>query len=147
MKYDMSGDGLMRKESSRYGYAIVKLCHGVAQEKNFYAYIAIEPQNLDYFYQHYIPRAQAHVEPFGEELMRGWGEAPDASVAEYFRQKHNVHFCRDERSILALTEKVRSDLARGGQNITASTSNENAEESFLEFCKDTLEKPLQTSGH
>ncbi len=46
-------EGICRFESAQCGFCIVSLCQGKLDENDFYAFVAIEPQDYSYFKKHY----------------------------------------------------------------------------------------------
>ncbi len=94
-------NGIARDQNARFGFKIVKFCQGISKadfsnheygEKEFYAFIAIEPQNLAYFEKHYRPLHCSDFSAFGEELLRGWGTNPPEDIVKYLAFKHNIEF-------------------------------------------------------
>ena len=77
---------------STYGFCVVRLCRGKSNGRDFYAFIAIEPQNYRYFLKRYRDGELSSFTPFGFELVRGWGTEPPEAIMEYVRQKHGVEF-------------------------------------------------------
>jgi hypothetical protein len=86
--------GVGRFDGTRYGYCIVTLCKGKAEEKDFYAFVAIEPQNYPYFQQRYpeIEGRESDFRPYGKELLRGWGTAPPDDIFEHVSNKYSIEF-------------------------------------------------------
>lgn len=94
-------NGIARDHNARFGFKIIKFCQGRSKpdfmypefnEREFYAFIAIEPQNLHYFEQHYKPLHCSDFAAFGEELLRGWGTIPQEDIVKYLAFKHNIEF-------------------------------------------------------
>lgn len=96
--------GIMRTENGRFGFKIIKFCQGVLEGKDFYAFIAIEPQNLGYFENKYKPGVSSDFLPYGEELLRGWGNTPPHIIVDYLAYKHNIEFGVDQAYILHLAQ-------------------------------------------
>ena len=94
-------NGIARDHNARFGFKIIKFCQGRSKadfshpefsEREFYAFIAIEPQNLQYFEKHYKPLHYSDFSAFGEELLRGWGTMPQEDIVKYLSFKHNIEF-------------------------------------------------------
>jgi hypothetical protein len=77
---------------STSGFCIVELCHGNDSGRDFYVFIAIEPQNYRYFKSRYRPGEHFNFNAFGYELVRGWGKEPPEAIKEYMLVKHGVEF-------------------------------------------------------
>ncbi len=87
-------EGISRFEGAKHGFCIVSLCQGKLDEKDFYAFVAIEPQNYAYFKKDY--QAQKGIASsfgaYGKELLRGWGGLPPEDVVHHVSRKYNVEF-------------------------------------------------------
>lgn len=97
------------------GFCVVELCHGVEQGRDFYAFIAIEPQNYRYFKSRYRPGEQSHFSNYGYELVRGWGVEPPQAIKDYMLVKHGVEFGVSENFLnrmIANVEPVAAPLGR-----------------------------------
>lgn len=77
---------------STYGFCVVRLCQGKTDGKDFFAFVAIEPQNYRYFVKRYRDGELSNFAPYGFELLRGWGTEPPEAVTDYIRNKHGVEF-------------------------------------------------------
>jgi hypothetical protein len=99
-------NGLMRCDNARFGFKIVKFCcgqmRGFFDDKTFYAFVAIEPQNFEYFEKRYEPYKFSDFTVFGEELLRGWGEEPPQDILEHLKRKHDIQFGIHPASLLKL---------------------------------------------
>ena len=74
------------------GFCVVAVCHGKTDGRDFYAFVAIEPQNYSYFKRRYQAGERSDFEAFGFELMRGWGTEPTYEVIDHISRKHSVEF-------------------------------------------------------
>lgn len=81
-----------RFAEAQFGFCVVVLCHGRLEEQDFFAFVAIEPQNIPHFETHYQPGEHAHFKPFGRELLRGWGAGPSDEITDYVALKYNLEF-------------------------------------------------------
>ena len=75
-----------------HGFCIVALCRGKLNDRDFYAFVAIEPQNYAYFKKRYREGELSNFNAFGFELFRGWGTTPSEPVIEHVRLKHGIEF-------------------------------------------------------
>lgn len=96
--------GVVRSDEARFGFKIIKFCQGLLADDVFYAFIAIEPQNLGFFENHYTPGAYSNFAVFGEELLRGWGSAPPDDIVAYLQSKYGIEFGVDRAYILHLSQ-------------------------------------------
>ncbi|MCC6599005.1 MAG: hypothetical protein IT559_09490 [Alphaproteobacteria bacterium] len=123
-------DGLARFENARFGFRVVRLCRGRAGDRPFYAFVAIEPQNLDYFGRHYQECVLSDFSVFGQELLRGWGETPPAEVTDHVRQKFGVEFDVDQEHIMALvwlaSQEWEKDLQSAADGFIHDVENRRA---------------------
>ncbi len=97
------------------GFCVVALCHGRDNGRDFYAFIAIEPQNYRYFKNRYRPGELSSFNAYGYELVRGWGTEPPQAVREYMLVKHGVEFGVSENflnRVAANLEPVAAPLDR-----------------------------------
>lgn len=85
-------EGIGRFDHARYGYCIVPLCQGKIQNKDFYAFVAIEPHNYPYFKKHYRQGIASSFDAYGKELLRGWGTMPPEDILDHISRKYNVEF-------------------------------------------------------
>jgi hypothetical protein len=85
-------EGIGRFGDSRYGFCIIQLCHGKADNRDFYAFVAIEPQNYPFFKKNYRPGVGTNFAAYGRELLRGWGLTPPQDIIDHVSRKHNVDF-------------------------------------------------------
>lgn len=109
----LTGLGCFKFSTS--GFCVVTLCHGQDQGRDFYAFIAIEPQNFRYFKNRYRPGEDASFNQYGYELVRGWGTEPPAAIREYMLIKHGVEFGVSENFLnrmIANIEPVAAPLGR-----------------------------------
>jgi hypothetical protein len=86
-------EGIGHFDHARYGFCIVHLCHGKLEGRDFFAFVAIEPQNYLFFKKHY--RAGINTtgfEAYGRELLRGWGEMPHGDIIKHVSRKHKIDF-------------------------------------------------------
>ncbi len=100
---------------STYGFSIVTLCHGKDGGRDFYAFIAIEPQNFRLFKKRYVPGQASSFSAYGFELLRGWGSEPPKAVVDHLLNKHGVEFGVSDNFIsrvIANIEPVASPLGR-----------------------------------
>jgi hypothetical protein len=108
------------------GFCVVTLCHGKENGKDFFAFIAIEPQNYRYFQKRYRAGEAATFKPYGFELMRGSGLEPPTAVMDYLRKKHGVEFGVSEdflNRLITNIDPVASPLGREYYTNLASASN------------------------
>ena len=105
--------GIARDSNARFGFKIIKFCQGVSKrdysnpefsEREFFAFIAIEPQNLGYFNEHYKPLKTSDFSAFGDELLRGWGTTPHKDILKFLSFKHNIEFGIDPAYALHLSQ-------------------------------------------
>ncbi len=94
--------GLMRCDDTRFGFKIIVFCHGITEDRPFYAFVAVEPQNFEYFENHYIEDCYSDFFAFGKELLRGWGETPPHDIIQHISFKHGIEFGVDPAYILHL---------------------------------------------
>ena len=94
--------GLVRSENARFGFKIIKFCHGLSNGRDFYAFVAIEPHNLGYFENHYTDYYHSDFSAFGQEILRGWGETPPEDIIDYIKLKHSIEFGVDPAYLLHL---------------------------------------------
>jgi hypothetical protein len=148
MGQGVSYEGIMRMDGTRYGYSVVRLCKGAIEGQKFFAFIAVEPQNLDYFRTHYKAGTHTHFSPFGTELLRGWGDAPEPHLAKHIEEKFGVCFCNDEFSAEAAAQMVRHDLSLAQTNVfSEQTEDIRADKlSFMDALWQKLEKPARLFG-
>jgi hypothetical protein len=86
-------EGIGHFDHSRYGFCIIHLCQGKTEGRDFYAFIAIEPQNYMFFKTHYRAGViTTGFEAYGRELLRGWGAAPSKDIIEHVSFKHRIDF-------------------------------------------------------
>jgi hypothetical protein len=81
-----------RFPEAQFGFCIVVLCRGKLEGQDFFAFVAIEPQNFSHFETHYEPGVLANFRPFGRELLRGWGKIPSKEILEFVTHKHDLEF-------------------------------------------------------
>jgi hypothetical protein len=74
------------------GFCIVAVCHGREQGQDFYAVVAIDPENYKYFKKRYVPGEMSSFRTFGHELVRGWGTEPDQAVLDQLAKRHEIGF-------------------------------------------------------
>ncbi|MCB1651255.1 MAG: hypothetical protein KDI46_04305 [Alphaproteobacteria bacterium] len=90
--------------------SIIKLCHGVSEGRDFYAFVAIESQDLPYFNENYCAGAHSRFEPFGVEILRGWGQTPPEGVIEYLRREYGIEFFKDDEMLMKMSRDVAGHL-------------------------------------
>jgi hypothetical protein len=148
MGQGVSYEGIMRMDDTRYGYSVVRLCKGAIEGQTFFAFVAVEPHNLDYFRQNYKAGTHTHFSPFGTELLRGWGGEPEPHIAKHVEEKFGVCFCNDEFSAEAAAQMVRHDLSLAHINVFGNQSKDTAKasRSLIERVRQTLEKPARLFG-
>lgn len=89
-------EGIGRFAHTRHGFCVVSLCQGQENNENFFAFVAIEPHNYNYFRKSY-ERGQANdFAVFGRELLRGPGLVPSQEVIDYVRNKYGIEFDVDK---------------------------------------------------
>ncbi len=119
---DDTGKGLARFDEARFGFRIVRLCRGRAEGRDFYAFLAIEPHNLEYFERHYQDGLLADFSAFGTELLRGWGEAPPAAIIDHVRDKYGVEFGVDEAYVAMLARMASSQARQTDEGLSVPLS-------------------------
>jgi hypothetical protein len=77
---------------SASGLCVVEVCHGKNNGEDFYAIVAIEPQNYRYFKRRYRPGEAMNFRAFGYELIRGPGLEPAPHIIEKLKKVHGVEF-------------------------------------------------------
>jgi hypothetical protein len=100
---------------STNGFSIVTLCHGKDNGKDFYAFVAIEPQNFRTFKKRYVPGEASNFAAYGFELLRGWGSEPSEAMMDYLLAKHGIEFGISENFInrvIANIDPVPTPLGR-----------------------------------
>lgn len=110
--------GLLRAEKTRHGFCVVRICQGTIEGRHFYAYIAIEPHNYDYFKKHYEALRQSDFSLYGKELLRGWGEAPPSSVHALVQQKYDIEFDVDPKFLERLLAITKESPPRPGDRVS-----------------------------
>jgi len=98
--------GVMRCERARFGFKIIKFCQGSVAFDSFYAFVALEPQNLNYFNNRYKRGIFSDFSVFGEEVLRGWGLIPPRDIIEHLQQKHCIKFVSVQRTTPCLCDAV-----------------------------------------
>jgi hypothetical protein len=100
---------------STQGFSVVTLCHGKDNGQDFYAFVAIEPQNFRYFKRRYVPGEASSFSAYGFELLRGWGTEPQPAVVDHLSTRHGVEFGVSENFLnrmIANIEPVPMPLGR-----------------------------------
>ena len=97
------------------GFCVVTLCHGQDDGRDFYAFIAIEPQNYRYFKKRYRPGETASFSTYGFELVRGWGTEPPQTIRDYLLEKHGVEFGISEHFLNRLIDTLEPVAAPLGR--------------------------------
>ncbi len=87
-------EGIGRFDGTQYGFCIVSLCQGKLGDRDFYAFVAVEPQNYPYFKKHYQAQKgrASNFGAYGKELLRGWGCKPPEDVVHHVSRKYDVEF-------------------------------------------------------
>lgn len=85
-------EGIGRTPHSRCGFEIVVLCQGRLSGKNFYAFVAVDPEIYSAVRAAYEPFRLSGFDHFGRELRRGWGEYPPPDVIAECAHQHDVIF-------------------------------------------------------
>ncbi len=126
-------NGMARDQNTRFGFKIIKFCQGRSKAdfsnpeyggREFYAFVAIEPQNLDYFEEHYRPLSCSDFSAFGDELLRGWGTIPPEDVVRYLAFKHNIEFGIDPAYAAHLSQlTLQSEIAEDDFHTLEKHSN------------------------
>lgn len=114
--------GLARFDEARFGFRIVRLCRGRSEGRIFYAFLAIEPHNLEYFERHYQDGLLADFSAFGTELLRGWGEAPPLAIVDHIRDKYGVEFGVDEAYIAMLARMASNQAQQAEKGLSVPLS-------------------------
>ncbi len=89
--------GIGRFANARHGFCVVSLCQGKEGGSDFFAFIAIEPHNYNYFRKIYEKGVATDFSAFGQELLRGPGLAPSQDIIDYVRNKYDIEFNIDRR--------------------------------------------------
>jgi len=108
-------EGIGRFPETRFGFCVVVLCHGQDEGRKFFAYVAIEPQNLNHFKERYERGKFSSFSAFGQELLRGWGNSPSAEITEFLLRQYDIeldvsHIFVDRLVALATDFSVSSPL-------------------------------------
>ena len=119
--------GIMRCEDARFGFKLIKFCHGLTDDKPFYAFVAVEPQNFAYFENHYIEDCYSNFSVFGQEILRGWGRTPPSDIIDYIKLKHGIEFGVDKAYLLHLAQ-LTLQSAEKGQNPASPFLDANEQE-------------------
>ena len=148
MGLGVSCEGIIRMNDTRYGYSVVRLCRGAIEGQKFFAFVAVEPQNLEFFRTHYKAGTHTHFSPFGSELLRGWGDEPTADLIQHVEEKFGVCFCNDEFSAEAAAQMVRHDLSLAHINVFGDQTKDThaGKPSFMDAVRQKLEKPARLFG-
>jgi hypothetical protein len=85
-------EGIGRFDHAEHGFCIVPVCQGLIHNKEFYAFVAVEPQNYPYFKKYYRIGVSSSFDIYGHELLRGWGRVPPPDIVEFVRRKYNLDF-------------------------------------------------------
>lgn len=101
---------------STCGFSIVVLCHGKESNRDFYAFVAIEPQNYRYFKRRYLPGELASFKNYGYELVRGWGTEPPQGVKENLLAKYGVEFGISENFLNHLMANIEPETIPLGRS-------------------------------
>lgn len=111
--------GIGRFAHARHGFCVISLCQGKINNKNFYAFVAVEPHNFKYFEKKYKKGENKDFKAFGEELVRGWGTKPSQDILDFVSRKYSVEF-QVERSfldrLLALVNHAAFSVPNTGSN-------------------------------
>ncbi len=92
------------------GFSIVALCQGKENDRDFYSFVAIEPQNYPYFKKRYRPGEMSNFKSFGYELVRGWGTEPSQAVTNTLLSKYGVEFGISENFLNHLASNIDAAL-------------------------------------
>ena len=103
--------GLGCFKHARNGLCVVTLCKGRDHERDFYAFVAIEPQNYGYFKKRYRPGEAQNFSVYGFELMRGWGDAPPQEIIDHIESKHGIEFNVSEHFLDRLANNANAMAA------------------------------------
>ncbi len=106
--------GIGRFPETRYGFCIVVLCHGCApdevrhdsQPKDFFSFVAIEPQNYSHFRKRYTRGEATSFAAFGQELARGWGYMPSDELTDFVARRYSIEFDVEDHFIERLLALV-----------------------------------------
>ncbi len=101
------------------GFSVVALCHGKEDGKDFYAFVAIEPQNYRYFKKRYMPGAMSSFKAFGYELVRGWGTEPPQAVKDNLLVKYGVEFGISETFLNHLAANIEPESTPVGRSYSS----------------------------
>lgn len=99
-------NGVMRCQRTRFGFKFIQFCQGALECGSFYAFIAIEPQNLHYFENRYKQGDLSDFSAFGDELLRGWGLVPPKDIVKHLQYKHRIQFGIDPHLIQQLSDST-----------------------------------------
>ncbi len=110
-----NGDRIMKGlgcfKFSLAGFSIVVLCHGRRDDRDFFAFVAIEPGNYHHFKKRYRAGEFSDFKAYGYELIRGWGTEPSQSVRDTLRSKYGVEFGVSENFLNQLTANIPQERA------------------------------------
>ena len=116
----LTGLGCFKFSTS--GFCVVTLCHGQENGRDFYAFIAIEPQNYRLFKSRYRPGEMPSFTSYGYELIRGWGVEPPQAIREYMLVKHGVEFGLSDNFLNRMISTVEPVPAPLGREFFANIS-------------------------
>jgi hypothetical protein len=96
---------------SASGFCIVTVCHGKEQGQDFYAVVAIEPENYKYFKKRYAQVVLSSFRNVGHELVRGWGTQPDQAVLDHLAARHEIGFGVSESFLTQFAANMESVMS------------------------------------
>jgi hypothetical protein len=102
----INGLGCFRFSPS--GFCVVVLCQGLDQGQEFFAFVAVEPQNYRYFQKRYRAGELSSFRMFGRELVRGWGKIPPLAVMDHLTARHGVDFTVGDEFIGRLVDNLET---------------------------------------
>ena len=106
---------------SRHGFCVVTLCHGQTDGRDFYAFVAIEPQNYSHFCRRYQAGQAANFHAYGLELLRGWGQEPPQEVLDHIKRKHGVEFGISEHFLSRLMDNASAFMMAPARGLPAQS--------------------------
>jgi len=106
-------EGIGRFAHARHGFCVVSLCQGKQDDSTFFAFVAIEPHNYNYFRKVYEQGVATDFSAFGRELLRGPGNVPSQDVIDFVKNKYGIEFDVDrqfmERLVAVTTSSASSE--------------------------------------
>lgn len=113
-------EGLGCFNFSPSGFCTVAVVTGKENGEDFFAVIAIEPENYKYFKKNYRPGERSSFRTFGHELARGWGERPDQALLDHLAEKYDIGFGVPQGFLSNFAAKLETIAPRGHRSAFVS---------------------------